>query len=289
MYSAEFEYYRATSVAEAVELMRAHPGAKLLAGGHSLLPQMKLRVSQPAALVDISRAAELSGITLDGEMLHIGATTTHAALAASPVVGEHCAILSEAAGLIGDQQVRNRGTIGGSLAHADPAADLPTVIVALGGTLTAASAAGSRDILAGECFVDLFTTALTEGEVLTRVNVPAYGAGTGGAYAKHRHPASGYAVVGVAAIVTVSGGRCARARLAVGGAQPNPVSASASEAALEGQPLNEATIAAAAAQVAEALPNPLSDHYASADYRRQLATVLARRALVTAAERAAAR
>jgi carbon-monoxide dehydrogenase medium subunit len=287
MYSAEFEYYRATSVAEAVELLRNHPGAKLLAGGHSLLPQMKLRVAQPAALVDIGRLAELNGITLDGDTLRIGATTTHATVAASSVVREHCGILAEAADLIGDQQVRNRGTLGGSLAHADPAADLPTVVVALGGTLTATGAGGSRDIPAGECFIDLFTTALADGEVLTRVNVPAYGAGTGGAYAKHRHPASGYAVVGVAAIVMASGGQCTGARVAIGGAQPTPVRASATEAALQGKALDEANIAAAAALAVEAVTNPLSDYYASGDYRRHLATVLAKRAIRKAAERAA--
>jgi carbon-monoxide dehydrogenase medium subunit len=249
---------------------------------------MKLRVSQPAALVDIGRVSELSGITLDGDTLRVGATTTHATVAASAIVRQHCAILAEAAGLIGDQQVRNRGTIGGSIAHADPAADLPTVIVALGGTLTAASASGTRDIPTGECFVDLFTTALAEGEVLTRVNLPTYGAGTGGAYAKHRHPASGYAVVGVAAIVMASGGRCTGARVAVGGAQVTPVRASATEASLDGQPLDAGTIGAAAALVAEAVTNPLSDHYASGDYRRHLATVLAKRALTAAAARAGA-
>jgi carbon-monoxide dehydrogenase medium subunit len=287
MHSSEFEYYRATSVAEAIELLKAHPGARLLAGGHSLLPQMKLRVAQPPALVDIGRLPELSGITLDGDTLRIGATTTHATVAASAVVREHCPILAEAASIIGDQQVRNRGTIGGSVAHADPAADLPTVIVALGGTLTATGANGERDIPTGECFVDLFTTALAEGEVLTRINLPAYGAGTGGAYEKHRHPASGYAVVGVAAIIMASEGRCTGARVAIGGAQVTPVRAAATEAALDGQALDAATIAAAAAAAAESITDPLSDHYASGEYRRHLATVLAKRAITKAAERAA--
>jgi carbon-monoxide dehydrogenase medium subunit len=248
---------------------------------------MKLRVATPPALVDIGRLPELNGITLDGDTLRIGAMTTHATVAASPVVRENCPILAEAAGLIGDQQVRNRGTLGGSLAHADPAADLPTVVVALGGTLTATGADGERDIPAGECFVDLFTTALAEGEVLTRINIPAYGAGTGGAYAKHRHPASGYAVVGVAAMITVSAGRCTGARVVIGGAQPIPVRAAAAEAALDGQALDEAAISAAAAAVAEAITDPLSDHYASGEYRRHLATVLAKRAIAKAVERAA--
>jgi carbon-monoxide dehydrogenase medium subunit len=285
MYSAPFDYFRANTVAEAVGLLRAHPGAKLLAGGHSLLPQMKLRVATPPALIDIGRLAELRGIRADGDALVIGALTTHDMLATSPLVAEHCPILAGAAGQIGDQQVRNRGTIGGSLAHADPASDLPTVMVALGGTLTVMGPDGERRIPADEAFIDLFTTAIGEGEVLTEIRVPAYGTAAGGAYVKHQHPASGYAVVGAAAMVMASGGNCTGARLAIGGATPNPVRAAAAEAALVGQPLNADTIAAAGAAVAEALPEPMGDHYASADYRRHLATVLARQALAQAAAR----
>jgi len=286
MYSAPFEYYRAGSVQEAIELLQAHPGAKLLAGGHSLLAQMKLRVAQPPALVDIGRVKELSGISLDGDHVKIGAGTPHNTLATSAVLKEHCPILAEAAALIGDQQVRNRGTIGGSLAHADPAADLPTVVVALGAHLTAMGPKGSRDIEAGDFFKDLFTTALAEDEVLTAITVPAYGSGTGGAYEKHDHPASGYAVVGVAAIVMTSGGTCSGASVVVGGVTPNPVRAAAAEAALKGQALSEANIAAAADKVAEALSNPISDYYASGEYRTHLANVLARRAIARAASRA---
>jgi carbon-monoxide dehydrogenase medium subunit len=288
MYSASFEYYRANTVAEAVQLLKAHPGAKLLAGGHSLLPQMKLRVSQPAALIDISRISGLAGVTLQGDALKIGAGTTHATLASSAVVLEHCPILAEAAAQIGDQQVRNRGTIGGSLAHADPAADLPTVAVAIGATMTALGPRGSRDIAAADFFKDLFTTALAEDEVLTTISVRAYGSGTGGAYVKHGHPASGYAVVGVAAIVMVSGGMCSGASVAVGGATANPVRASAAEAALKSRALSAENIAAAAAKVAGAVGEALSDYYASGEYRRHLATVLAKRALSSAAKRAGA-
>ena len=285
MYSANFEYYRANSAAEAVSLLQAHPGAKLLAGGHSLLPQMKLRVAQPAAIIDISRISGLAGVSLEGDKLKIGAGTTHSVLAGSAVVLEHCQILSEAAAQIGDQQVRNRGTIGGSLAHADPAADLPTVAVALGATLTALGPRGTHDIAASDFFKDLFTTALAEDEVLTTITVRAYGSGTGGAYAKHDHPASGYAVVGVAAIVMASGGVCSGASLVVGGATSNPVRASAAEAALNGQALNAANIAAATLKVADAITDPLSDYYASGEYRRHLATVLARRAVTSAVSR----
>ena len=286
MYSANFEYYRASSAAEAVQLLQEHPGAKLLAGGHSLLPQMKLRVAQPAAIIDISRVSDLAGVDLHGDHIHIGAGTTHNTLATSAVLREHCPILAQAAGLIGDQQVRNRGTIGGSLAHADPAADLPTVMLALGATLTALGPGGSREIAASDFMTDMFTTSLAENEVLTGITVRAYGSGTGGAYTKHDHPASGYAVVGVAAIVMVSGGVCSGASLAVGGVTPRPQRAAAAEAALQGQALSAENIAAAAAKVAEALADPLSDNYASGEYRHHLATVLAKRALLAAAGQA---
>jgi carbon-monoxide dehydrogenase medium subunit len=286
MYSAPFEYYRAGSIAEALDLLQAHPGAKLLAGGHSLLPQMKLRVSTPAALVDIGRVAELSGISLSGDTITIGALTTHHAIATSAVLAEHCPILPEAAAQIGDQQVRNRGTIGGSLAHADPAADLPTVITALGGTLMAAGPSGTRSVGAEDFFWDLFTTALEADEVLTSVSVPAYGAGTGGAYYKHAHPASGYAVVGAAALVMASGGQCTGARVVIGGALASPRRIAAAESALVGHALDADHIARAAEQVSATLGDTIGDHYASADYRRHLAGVLAKRALTKAAARA---
>ncbi len=286
MYSANFEYYRANSAAEAVQLLQAHPGAKLLAGGHSLLPQMKLRVAQPPAVIDISHIGDMAGVNLHGDHIHIGAGTTHNTLATSAVLREHCPILAQAAGMIGDQQVRNRGTIGGSLAHADPAADLPTVMLALGATLTVLGAGGSRDITAADFTTDLFTTALGENEVLTGITVRAYGSGTGGAYTKHDHPASGYAVVGVAAIVMVSGGMCSGASIAVGGVTPKSQRATAAEAALVGKALSAENIAAAAARVVEALPDPLGDNYASGEYRHHLATVLAKRALTAAAGQA---
>jgi carbon-monoxide dehydrogenase medium subunit len=285
MYAAEFDYHRPKSLAEAQSLLQAHKDAKLLAGGHSLLPAMKLRVSAPSALVDLSGLAELSGIKTEGNALRIGATTTHATIAASPEVAAGCPILAEAASQIGDIQVRNRGTIGGSLAHADPSADFPTVVVALGATLLAAGP-WSREIPAEGFFKDLFTTDLQPAEILTAVRVPTYGKGTGGAYLKHRHPASSYAVVGVAAIVEVKDGKCARASVVVGGATVNPVRAGAAEAALVGQPLDEGGIAAAASKVAEAIKDPLGDLYASKEFRVHLATVLAKRALTQAAARA---
>jgi carbon-monoxide dehydrogenase medium subunit len=251
---------------------------------------MKLRVSSPSALVDIGRIQDLLGIRADGTTLKIGALTTHAMVAASDVVKSKCPILAEAASMIGDVQVRNRGTIGGSLGHADPAADYPTVIVALGATITATGARGSRDISADRFFTGLLTTALDSAELITSVSVPAYGSmkGMGGAYVVHEHPASSYAVVGVAAMVGLENGKCARVSLVVGGATANPVHADAAEKALIGKEPSEANIAGAAAQVAKVIKNPLSDVYASGEYRTHLASVLAKRVLMTAAARAQA-
>jgi carbon-monoxide dehydrogenase medium subunit len=286
MYASSFDYHRPKTLAEATQLLREDAEARALAGGHSLLPAMKLRLAVPRALVDIGGLTELSGIQADGGVLRIGALTTHATLASSDAVRSGCPVLAEAAFQIGDVQVRNRGTIGGSLAHADPAADLPTVVTALGATITAAGAAGSRDIAAESFFVDLFTTDLRPGELLAAVKVPAYSKGTGAAYLKHRHPASSYAVVGVAAVVQVADGRCSRVSLVVGGATTKPTRALAAEAALLGMAPDEAAIVAAAALVKDAIQEPLGDSYASGEYRVHLATVLAQRALRAASEKA---
>jgi carbon-monoxide dehydrogenase medium subunit len=286
MYAAPFNYHRPKTLAEATRLLQSNKDAKLLAGGHSLIPAMKLRIAGPGTLVDIGAIAELSGIESDGAVVRIGGATTHAAIEASDEVGAHCPVLAEAAAQIGDIQVRNRGTIGGSLAHADPAADFPTVLVALRATLHAASAAGTRELPALGFFKDLFTTELAPTEVLTAVLVPIYGKGTGGAYLKHRHPASSYAVVGVAALVTIGGGKYTQASVVVGGATVNPVRAEAAERVLVGQAATDEVQAAAAPEVAAAITDPLSDHYASGEFRIHLASVLARRALTQASARA---
>ncbi len=286
MYNPSVDYYQPTSVQEAVKLLGKHKDAKVLAGGHSLLPAMKLRLSEPSALIDIGRIQGLAGVKASKGALTIGALTTHAALAASPEVKAACPILSEAAGQIGDRQVRNRGTIGGSLANADPGADLPTVVIALGATLTAVGPKGERAIAAADFFTDLLTTALKPDEVLTAITIPALAAGTGGAYLKHRHQASGYAVVGVAALVEVKGGQVANASLVVGGVTANPVRASAAEKALVGHKADAAAAAAAGAQVPAALKNPMGDAYASQEYRAHLAQVLAQRAVLQAIGRA---
>lgn len=286
MYSAGFDYYRPKTVAEATALLRKHRGSKLLAGGHSLLPAMKLRLAAPKALIDIGAIKGLCGIRSRGKSLWIGATTTHADVSSSALLHKACPVLAEAAAQIGDLQVRNRGTIGGSIAHADPSADLPTVLVALGATIVARGPKGERKIPAEKFFVDLFTTSLKPGELVVAILVPSYGKGTGGAYLKHRHPASSYAVVGVAALLEVSSGRIRRASLTIGGVTPNPVRATLAEEALSGSRLERAAFAAAAAKVAPAISDPLGDHYASGEYRVHLASVLAGRALAAAAERA---
>lgn len=286
MYPATFEYFRPKTIAQATAYLAKHKDSKVLAGGHSLLPAMKLRLATPAALVDIGRIAKLAGIRDGKGALEIGALTTHAEIAASEAVRRTCPILAEAAALIGDPQVRNRGTIGGSLAHADPAADYPTVVLALDGTIRAAGPSGTREIPAAQFFRDLFTTGLAHDELLTSVRLPRLSAGTGGAYVKHRHPASGYAVIGVAAVVEIRDGRCSRASLCVGGATATPVRVRGVEEALAGQPLSDAAISRASALVSEALADPIGDTYASAEYRVHLAGVLTRRALVLAAERA---
>ena len=287
MFAADFDYYRASSVAEAGQLLAQHPGAKLLAGGHSLIPLLKLRLAEPAAVIDIGRIAELKGITVANGGLRIGALTTHAELAASPEVQQHAAALAEAASQVGDPAVRNRGTIGGNIAHADPASDLPTVLCALGATIGVAGSGGERSVAVADFFQGVMMTALGDGDVLTSIGLPGAASGQGTAYVKFPHPASRYAVVGVAASVTASGGTCSSAAVAIGGLVPNPVRASAVEQALTGQALSAETIAAAADAVTGDLGDDLlGDVFASAEYRKAVAPVYVRRALTAAAERA---
>ena len=221
MYAPNFDYYRARSVADAHQLLAAHPGAKLLAGGHSLVPLLKLRLAAPSALVDIGRIAELRGISRQGDVIRIGALTTHAELAASADLRRGAPALADAAAMVGDPAVRNRGTIGGNIAHADPASDLPTVLVALDARMVASGPGGERTIPAEEFFTGIMTTALAEEEILTAIQVPASSPGQGSAYEKFAHPASRYAVLGVAACITVANGTCSAARIALGGLLPN--------------------------------------------------------------------
>jgi len=279
MQPAAFDYHRPGTIEEAVDLLGRVEGARVLAGGHSLLPAMKLRLSSPPALVDLGRIAGLSGVTAENGSLSIGALTTHAEIEHSGLIEQECPILAEAAATIGDPAVRNRGTIGGSLAHADPAADLPTVITALGATVIVTGKGGEREIAAADFFTGLFATSLGRGEVVTSIRVPKLGAGTGTAYVKHRHPASSYAVVGVAAIVHAAGGAISGGSVAIGGATANPV-------VLDVIP-GEDPAAATSASVAGAITRPIGDLYASGEYRVHLAGVLTKRALTTAIARTA--
>jgi len=287
MYAAPFDYYRAATLAEAHQLLKDHPDAKLLAGGHSLLPLMKLRLAQPPAVVDIGRLAELRGISVQGDTLRIGALTTHAELAASADVARAVPLLAEAAGMIGDPTIRNRGTIGGNVAHADPASDLPTVLLALGARFATAGPGGERTLDAKDFFQGLMTTALKDDEVLTAILVPALKKGEGSAYVKWSHPASRYAVVGAAAIVG-GGATISSARIAVGGLVPHAIRAGAVEAALAGQAPTADAIEKAAAKLSADLGSSLiGDVFASAEFRGRVAPVYVGRAIATAAARAA--
>jgi carbon-monoxide dehydrogenase medium subunit len=287
MRPAEFEFHQPTSLDEAISLLGEVEDSRPLAGGHSLLPMMRLRLATPAALVDLGRISGLDGITANGGGVTIGALATHAEVAGSEVAIGIAPVVPETAAMIGDRQVRNCGTIGGSVAHADPAADYPTVLKALGGTITATGKNGEREIAADDFFRGIFETALEPGELVTSVTVPATALGTGAAYVKHRHPASSYTVVGVAAVVSVENGACTSARVTVGGLTAPPAHATAAGDALVGGPPSEEAIAAAADKVPEAFPEAMGDGYASGEYRTHLATVLTKRALARAFERAA--
>jgi carbon-monoxide dehydrogenase medium subunit len=282
MIPAAFEYVKANSVAQAIALLNQHGDeAKVIAGGHSLLPAMKLRLSQPAVLIDIAAVAELKGIKTNGGTLSIGAGETYHAIATSATVISACPVLAACTGQIGDIQVRNAGTIGGALAHADPAADLTAVFLAIGGTVTVQSASGTRSIAADDLFVSMLMTALDSGELITAVNVPVMSKGQGAAYAKLKHPASRYAIVGVAAAVTISNGVVSACRVAVTGAGPQAVRQPSVEKALIGTSGDAAAIKAACAS-AGADMEYLGDIHASEEYRRAMVKVYAARALTDA-------
>jgi len=287
MYSANFDYHRAQSLADVHRLLAANPGAKLLAGGHSLIPLMKLRLAAPPAVVDIGRLPELRGVSRSGDAIRIGALTTHSEVAASGDVQKGVPALAEAAALIGDPAVRARGTVGGNIAHADPASDLPTVLVALDARIVVVGPTGERSIPAEGFFTGIMTTTLAENEVVTAVVVPAAVRGQGSAYVKFSHPASRYAVIGVAASVTVAANQCSAARVAIGGLVPCARRATRVEAALAGTTLDTAAITAAAGQVRSDLGSDVTgDIFASASYRAAVAPVYVKRAIAAAAARA---
>jgi len=287
MIPAPFEYHAPSTVKEAIGLLERHgDDAKLLAGGHSLLPIMKFRLAQPKVVVDIGRIAGLDKIEAKGSTITIGALVTHDAVEQSDVLQKQCPLLPETASVIGDMQVRNRGTLGGSLAHADPAADYPGAILALEAEIVATGPKGNRTIPAKDFFVEMLTTALQPTEIITEVRVPAIaGKGIGSAYLKHPHPASGYAVVGVAVVLQVSGGKCQKAAIGINGVAGKAYRASAVEKALVGKALDEKTVADAAAHAADGA-DVQADLYASSEFRAHLASVYTKRAILKAASRA---
>lgn len=282
MFPSQFEYHRPSTVEEAVRLLQGDPDAKILAGGHSLIPAMKLRLAAPSALVDLNHIDSLRSISVNGD-IRIGAMATYEQLYEADNLKGVLPILRETIYQLGDRQVQARGTFGGALAHSDPGADLTAVALALDASVTAVGPNGPRTMPVSELFVDLLTTSLAPDEVLTEIQIPRPAGRTGMAYAKHRHPASGYAVVGVAVVVTVGDdGNVTAARIAVTGATSKAERATAAEQKLPGLPLTADNIASAAAVAADGL-DLNGDHYASADYRRHLVTVYAKRALEQAA------
>jgi aerobic carbon-monoxide dehydrogenase medium subunit len=284
---AAFDYHAAKSVDEAIALLQQYgDDAKLLAGGHSLLPTMKLRLAQPAHLVDLGKISGLSYIREETGVVAVGAMTTYTAIAHSDLLRHHFALLPEGTVMIGDQQVRNRGTIGGSVAHSDPAADMPGIVLALKADILVQGPKGVRTVKADDFFQGMFETALQPGEIVTEIRFALPPAHTGSAYVKLANKASHYAVAGCAAVVTLAGdGACSSASVVVTGASVKATRASGVEAALVGKKLDEATVAAAAANAANGL-ELLGDIHGSKAYRGQMTTVMARRAILMAASRA---
>ena len=286
MYPAAFEYHAPGSVQEALGLLGKLEDAKILAGGHSLVPMMKLRLAQPKHLIDLRKVPGLGGIKEEGGTIVIGAMTTHWEVESSKLLQSKCPILSETAKIIGDPAVRNKGTIGGSLAHADPAADMPATVIALGAELVCQGAKNRRTVKVDDWFQGLMATALGEDELLVEIRVPALAAGTGSAYMKFAHPASRFAIVGAAAVVTVDRqGTCTKAGVGITGAGTRAVRARGVEAGLVGKRLDAATIEAAAQKAADGI-DVQADLQGSVEYKSHLCRVFARRAVEAALKNA---
>jgi carbon-monoxide dehydrogenase medium subunit len=283
---AAFDYHAASSVDEAIALMQQYgDDAKLLAGGHSLIPTMKLRLAQPAHIVDLNKISGLSYIREEDGAVAVGALTRYTAIEYSDVLKQHFALLPEGTAMIGDPQVRNRGTIGGSIAHSDPAADMPGIVLALKADILVQGPNGVRTITADDFFIGMFETALQPDELVTEIRFAIPPARTGSAYMKLANKASHYAVAGCAAVITLDGdGTCTAASVVITGAAVKPSRASGVESVLVGKKLDEATVAGAAAHAAEGLEF-VEDIHGSKAYRAQMAVVMARRAILKAAER----
>src|SRR5438552_4964413 len=286
MIPAPFDYKRVNTIDEALTLLAQNEDAKILAGGHSLIPAMKLRLAQPSMLVDIGRIADLSYVREENAEIRIGAMTTHYQIESSDLLKKICPLLPQCAASIGDLQVRNCGTIGGSVAHSDPAGDWPATVIALEAELIVAGKNGERTIKADDFFVDLLTTALEPGEILREIRISKPHGRSGQAYVKMHHPASGFAVVGVAANLSLDGDSgCQLASVGITGVSSKAYRAAAVESGLTGRTLDDKTIAEAAARATEG-SDINGDLFASEDFRRHLAQVFAKRAITTAASRA---
>jgi carbon-monoxide dehydrogenase medium subunit len=283
MIPAKFEYVRPATVDDAIRaLADGGEDAKVIAGGQSLMPLLRLRLANPDLLVDVGSLDELRGVTDAGDSLVIGARTTHHDVIRDPLIAQHCGLLAEAAGMVADPAVRHRGTLGGSLAHADPAGDLPAVAVALGATFLVRGPGGEREVAAGDFFVDYLTTSLLPGEILTGVRVPKLGDGWGYRYEKFHRTAQAWAIVGVAAVARRSNGSVAEARIGLTNMGSVPVRATAAESAAAGADATREALRAAAEHAADGTEPP-SDLHGAPDYRRHLAKVLTGRALAAAA------
>jgi aerobic carbon-monoxide dehydrogenase medium subunit len=280
---AAFDYAAPTTVDEALQALAGAGDreVKVLGGGQSLLPVLRLRMATPELVVDLGRIAELRGVSEDGDTIVIGAMTTHSEVSKNALIRQHAELLSLAAGTVADEQVRHRGTLGGSLVHADPAGDLAAPVLALGAELVIAGPGGRRTVPAEEFFVDLFSTAVGPGELLVAIRVPKH-TGWGARYEKFNRTAQAWSIVGVAATARAEGGTIAQARVALTNMGLVPIRAAAVERALVGQPATAGVIRAAAALAAEGT-SPMADSNADEDYRRHLATVLTGRALAAAA------
>ena len=283
MIPATFDYQAPATLEEAVSLLAGDPdGAKVLAGGHSLIPAMKLRLAQPQLLVDIARIKSLAYIREEGNQILIGATTTHYQIESSELLKQICPLLPLCAASIGDVQVRNKGTIGGSVAHSDPAGDWPAAVLALDANLVLVGPKGERVVRAADFFVDLLTVDLQPGEILREIRIQKPSGRFGHAYQKVPHPASGFAVVGIAVnLVLNDDGSCKAAQVGVTGVALKAYRAQGVETALAGKNLDDQTIAAAAEHACDGV-NPNGDLYASSDYRRALAKIHTRRAIQAA-------
>jgi carbon-monoxide dehydrogenase medium subunit len=283
-----FDYHSPRSIGDAVRLLGSlGPEAKLLAGGHSLLPMMKLRFAEPAHLIDLGKIPALRGIVQIGEQIHIGAMTTEHDLLSSALLADKLPLLVEGAGWIADPQVRYKGTIGGDIAHGDPANDQPALMLALNASFVLEGPGGERVVAAEDFFLGIYTTALAPDEILTAIRVPIPAPGSGGSYQKLKRKTGDFATAATAVMLQMQAGRVAQARIALTNAAPTPLRARAAEASLLGKALDEAALREAA-RLAMSIADPTTDLRGDADYKRAMCGEMTRRALQAAGARATA-